>query len=60
MKKGWIVGSVVGVLFPIVIAVAIVAASVGSEASKMDAMLKNDLHNHKSLDEMQKQLTDEG
>ena len=53
-------GSVVGVLFPIVIAVAIVAASVGSEASKMDAMLKNDLHNHKSLDEMQKQLTDEG
>ena len=44
----------------IVVMVAILAIGVGGEASKMDALLKDDIAQHKSVAEMQKQLADAG
>ena len=60
MKKGLIFGGVGGLLLLIVIMVAVLAIGVGGEASKMDALLKNDISQHKSVEDMQKQLADAG
>jgi hypothetical protein len=60
MKKGWIIGGVCGVLFLALLSVGILAASVGKEASVMDALLKEDVKQNKSVAEVQKQLADNG
>jgi hypothetical protein len=60
MNKGLIFGIVGGLVVIIVAWVAIVAANVGGEASKMDSMLKDDIKQHKAVDEVKKQLTDAG
>ncbi len=60
MKKGWIIGGVCGFFFLILLAVAIVAAGVGKEASVMDTLMKNDLSVKKTVAEVQKQLADNG
>jgi len=60
MKKGWIFGIVVGVLLLAIVSVAVVAAGVGGEASKMDTLMKDDLQQHKSVADVQKQLADAG
>ena len=60
MKKGVVWSIVIGVLLIVLISVGIVASSVGGEASKMDTMLKDDMHQHKSMAEVKKQITDMG
>ena len=60
MKKGWIIGGVISVLLVILIAVGGLAISVGGEASKMDQMMKDDLSQHKLIQDVQKQISDAG
>lgn len=59
MKKGIWIGVSVFVV-AILVWVVVVVAGVGGEAAKMDAMMKDDVQQHKSLDEVKKQLTDAG
>jgi hypothetical protein len=60
MKKGLIFGIVGGVLLLVVVWVAVFAANLGGEASKMDGMLKDDIRQHKNLEDVKKQLVAEG
>jgi hypothetical protein len=60
MNKRLIGGIVTGVLLLALIGVAATAAGVGSEASKMDTMLKTDVTQHTQKDAVKKQLADAG
>lgn len=60
MNKRLIGGIVTGVLLLVVIAVAVTAAGVGGEASKMDAMLKADIGQKKQMEDVKKQLAGAG
>ncbi|MDR3688826.1 MAG: hypothetical protein P4L46_05555 [Fimbriimonas sp.] len=60
MKKSTAFGIVGGVVFLVLVFVIVVAAGVGGEASKMDALLKADVQQHKSVDDVKKQLADAG
>jgi hypothetical protein len=60
MKKGLVWSIVVGIALLILIAVAVLAASVGKEASVMDTLMKDDLHQHKPVADVQKQLSEQG
>jgi hypothetical protein len=60
MKKGQIIGLVVGVFVLLVlVSFGMFASGVAKEASKMDESLKQDLSQHLSFADVQKQLTDE-
>jgi len=60
MNKRWVLGVVSSVLLVVVVLFALVAATLGSEASKMDAMLKADMTQRMDEDAVRKQLTDAG
>jgi hypothetical protein len=53
-------GIIGGLVLLVGCAVAYLAATVGSEAGKMDAMLKADLSVHKPIGDIKKELTDAG
>ena len=54
---GWVVAAVVAI---VVFSVAFVAATVGSEASKLDSTMKQDLSTHLTADAVKQQLTSMG
>jgi len=61
MDKKRLIGMIVGAVVLIaVILVVIMAIGLGGEASKLDAMLKQDVTSHASVDDVKKQLTDLG
>ena len=60
MKKGSVIAGMGGILFLMVLVLVVLAIGVGGEASKMDSLLKDDMAQHKSVLEMQKQLVDAG
>ena len=60
MKKGAVWGIVGGVVGLVVVWVVVVAAGVGSEASNMDRVLKDQLHSHVTQDALASALSKEG
>jgi hypothetical protein len=60
MKKWQIVTIICVVIGAVLLSVVALAASVGSEASKMDKLLKDDMTKHASLSDVKSQLAEAG
>lgn len=60
MKKGHVIAITSFVLGAVILSVIVLAASVGSEASKMDKLLKDDMAKHVSFSDVKAQLAQAG